>query len=84
MRILIESQEKNLHIPIPDFLLSPKLVPFLVEKMGKKYSSEMLMRIPPEALDRIFRELRSIKKKHGTWELVDIESACGDKIRIIL
>ena len=84
MKIQIQNGEKDLVIPIPDFLLSPKLIPWLAEKFGRKAAPEVLEQIPPEVLEYLFRELRSIKKKHGSWELVDIQSANGDKIHIIL
>ena len=32
----------------------------------------------------ICEELRRIMKKHGSWELVDFQSADGEKIRITL
>lgn len=35
-------------------------------------------------LDALFAEFRRIKKKHGRWELVDVESSNGDLVKIIL
>ena len=40
--------------------------------------------ISPEALTALFAEFRRIKKKHGSWELVDIESADGGLVKVIL
>ena len=84
MKIRIETAEKNLTIPVPDALLSPKLIPWIAEKIGRKKAPEALERIPPGALEVIFRELRRTKKRYGSWELVDIQSANGEHIRITL
>lgn len=84
MKIRIETAEKNLTIPVPDALLSPKLIPWIAEKIGRKTAPEALERIPPGALEVIFRELRRTKKRYGPWELVDIQSANGEHIRITL
>ena len=84
MKIRIESADKVTTIPVPDFLISPKLIPFLVEKLGRKHAPEAMERIPPEMLEQIFRELRNKKKKYGAWELVDIQSSNGDRIHITL
>jgi hypothetical protein len=40
--------------------------------------------IPSDKLELIFRELRRIRKKHGSFDLVDVESADGEKIKITL
>ena len=32
----------------------------------------------------LFAEFRRIKKKHGTWVLVEVESADGDLVNVIL
>ena len=40
--------------------------------------------IPPETLQALSQCILDIKKKHGTWELVHVESADGDLVSIIL
>ena len=40
--------------------------------------------ISSDALDALFAELRRIKDRYGEWELVDIESSNGEKVKIIL
>lgn len=84
MKIRIETTEKSLNISVPNALLSPKLIPWVAEKIGKRTAPEALDRIPPGILEALFRELRGIKQKHGSWELADIQSANGDRIHLIL
>lgn len=52
-------------------------------RIGRKYSSEV-PDIPPETVDALCAEIRRIKKKHGSWELVNVQSADGEQVQIIL
>ena len=72
MKIRIETAEKNLTIPVPDALLSPKLIPWIAEKIGRKKAPEALERIPPGALEVIFRELRRTKKRYGPMASISV------------
>lgn len=51
--------------------------------IGRKYSDEV-PDVPPEAVDALCDEIRRIKKSYGSWELVDVQSADGERVRIIL
>ena len=84
MKIQIELPEKNQILSIPDFMLSPKLIAFVAKIAGGAKADKALEEIPAEALERIFAQLRNIKKVHGSWEVVEIHSAQGKRIKIIL
>ena len=74
----------NMTIPIPDFLLtSPGLLKFGL-KIGKHYAGQSMPDIPPEALDALCAAIKEIKRQHGSWELVNIESSSGERVTITL
>ena len=83
MRIRIKSDEVNLNLVLPTRLLIGKTVVKLANTIGRRYT-DALKDIPPESLEILCAELRRVKKKYGSWELVDVESAEGDIVQIIL
>jgi hypothetical protein len=40
--------------------------------------------LPDGALPALCDELRRIKKKYGTWDLVEVETASGQHVKITL
>lgn len=52
-------------------------------RFGRKYS-DAVPQIPPEAVDALCDEIRRIKNQYGSWELVDIRSADGEQVKVIL
>ena len=52
-------------------------------RIGRKYS-DAVPQIPPEAVDALCCEIRRIKNQYGSWELVDIRSADGEQVKVIL
>lgn len=84
MKIRVKGDGVNLNLVLPTRLLFGKTVVKLANTIGRQYAAEALENIPPEALEALCAELRRIKKKHGTWELVDVESADGDIVQIVL
>lgn len=84
MRIEIKDGVRNLTLLLPTTLLFSSGTAWLANTVGRKYAAEEMKDIPPEALNALFAELRRIKKRHGSWELVDVESADGEKVKITL
>jgi len=84
MKILVHDEEHDLRIVIPTALIFSRATAWLVNHFGRKYAEDAMSRISPEALKLLFVEFRRIKKKHGSWELVDVESSDGEKVKIIL
>ena len=84
MKIRIKSSEVNMNLVLPTRLLFGKTVVKLANTIGRRYAAEALEGISPEALELLCAELRRIKKKHGSWDLVDVQSADGDIVQIVL
>ena len=84
MKIKIRSDEHKFTLWVPTGLLFSRATVYLFDKVGRKYAGDAMKNIPPEALNKIFAEFRRIKRKHGHWELVDLESADGDIVKIVL
>ena len=84
MKIKIRSDEHKFTLWIPTGLMFSRSTVWIVNKLGRKYAGDALQNIPPEALDRLFAEFRRIKRKHGRWDLIDLESADGDVVKIVL
>ena len=84
MRIQIKSAEKNLNIVLPTKLIFGRWVVLLANTVGRRYAGEHMDAISPDSLNALFAEFRHIKDRHGKYELVDIESADGEKVKIIL
>lgn len=84
MRIQIKSDGMNLNIALPTKLIFGRWVVYLANTVGRKYAEESMKDISPAALDALFAEMRHIKDRYGKWELVDIESSGGEKVKIIL
>ena len=84
MKIIVKSGEHDIRLGIPTALIFSKGSTFLAEKLGRKYSPESMVDIPPEAIPALCAELRKIKKKYGTYELVEVESADGRYVKITL
>ena len=84
MRIRIKSDRQNLCIYLPTALILSKSVGAIVGALGKKYVPDARKDIPPETLKVIFSELRRVKRRYGTWTLVEVESTSGEMVEIIL
>ena len=81
MRIHVKSEGKNLRLWFPTNWIFSRGVAWLAVHYGLDYSG---MNLSAEQLNHLFAEFRKIKKKHGSWELVDVESSNGEKVKIIL
>lgn len=83
MKIHIRSGERNFTIVLPTRLLFSKAVLKYGLKAGKRYS-DAVPDIPPAAVDALCNEIRRIKKTRSAWELVNMQSADGEKVQIFL
>lgn len=84
MKIIVKSQEHNIRLGFPTAWLFGRGSAFLAEKLGRKYAPEAMGSIPPDAIPILCAELRRIKKKYGSYDLVEVESAEGDYVKIQL
>ncbi len=83
MKVHIQAEAKSLTLHLPTRLIFSKTFLKMGLRLGKRYS-DAVPDIPPVAMDALCHEIRRIKKVHGTWELVNIQSADGQIVQIIL
>lgn len=93
MKISVRSGEHRFFIPIPTaFLFSRPAVKLWLRMMrsSEKYvqlpeqAGMAVWDLPEEKILVLCKELRRVKKKHKSWPLVEVESAGGDRVKIIL
>ena len=84
MKIIIKSNKQNLKFYFPTRLIFSRTAARIANIVGRKYASDTMSAISPEALETLCTELGKIKKCYGKWDLVDIESSDGSIIKIIL
>lgn len=83
MRIHVKSKDHNISLRFPTNLIFSPFVAKIAQ-FGLRYATEDVPNIPPEAIEALFAEFRRIKKKYGSWELVQMDCASGDKVKIVL
>lgn len=89
MKIYIQNGSRNMTISLPTRMIFSKTSAKLAIRMGKKYAGnqdgeEALLRIPDEALVPVCAEICRIKKARGGWDLIEVESAGGEVVKITL
>ena len=93
MKILVKSEGYRIFLPIPTWCFTNRwMVRLWIRAMqrSQKYVSlpeqaeKALWNLPEEKILRLCDELRRIKKQSKTWPLVEVESANGDRVEIIL
>lgn len=82
MKIIVKGNGQNISLSLPTKLIFSKRVLKLVLKNNRHVSK--LEKIPPHAVEALVDELRRVKKKYGTWELVEVDSADGEYVKITL
>lgn len=83
MKLHIRSEERSFTVILPTRILFSKHILKFGWKLGKRYS-DAVPNISPAAVDALCDEICRIKQTHASWELVDIQSADGEQIRIVL
>lgn len=99
MKIQIDSGGRKFAIGIPTSLIFSKPSVWLYLKLAKKnvvYAqrympddvdvsvNSLFDNLPEEAVYAVCDELRRIKRKYGSWELVNVESSDGSYVKITL
>lgn len=64
-----------MNLSLPNWLVFNRVIAWLGCRFGMTFAGSNLKDLPPQAVSVLFAELRRIKKKHGCWELVSVESA---------
>lgn len=84
MRIRIKVDGQNINLVLPTGLVFGKGTVWLANHVGRKYAGDAMKNIPPKALEVLFSEFRRIKRKRGSWNLVEVESSDGEQVLITL
>ncbi len=84
MKISIKGSGREKHISLPNSLMFNQGTGWLAGTMGKKLAPEAVEGISPQAVKAILAELQRVKKRHGEWTLVEVESANGETVTITL
>lgn len=85
MRIYLTHEKFTFCIPFPTRLVLNKPVIKIANWAVKNYCPGEIPYIEPEYANMLYREIKNSRKKHGRkWDLVDVQSATGDGVRIRL
>ena len=95
MKILVKIEEQNIRLTLPTNLVfsSPfawiadractRIPDAVVENMPSR-AADAVAKISPGAMGKLFAEIRRIKKRYGSWTLVELDSASGEQVLITL
>ena len=90
MRILVKSEGHRIWIPIPtSVVFSRPMIRLWLWGMRRsiryvQMPEQAIWDLPEDKLFLLCDELRRIKRKYGSWHLVEVESASGDRVLIEL
>lgn len=84
MRVRVKDEERAFTILIPTNLIFGKGTVWLANTFGRKYAGDSIKDIPPEVVDKLFAEIRNMKRRCGRWELVEVNGADGSYVSIVL
>lgn len=84
MRINVRSGEKNIRLWIPTGLVFNRGSAWLADTVGRKYAGDAMPQISAKDMNKLFAELRRIKRVYGNWTLVEVESADGSGVLVEL
>lgn len=93
MKILVKSEGYRIFLPVPTWCFTSRFMVRLwlrTMRRSQKYATLpeaagfVFWNLSDEKVYRFCDELRRIKKLHKTWPLVEVESADGDRVEIIL
>ncbi len=84
MKVHVKDGEHNISLRLPTGLVFSRGTLWLVNHAGRKYAPDAMKNLSGEAMKTLFAELRSIKRKYGHWDLVEMKNADGTEILIQL
>ena len=88
MKIAIKSEEKNLNLRFPSFLIFNGAVASLgcrfINSYMKKHSADVQLNISPKDARRLFKEIRKAKRKFKNWYIVEVDDKDGESVKIKL
>lgn len=84
MKIQIREDDRNFTLLLPTGLVFGRPSLWLINSVGRKYAPDALASIPQDTLEALWAEMRRIKRKYGRWDLVEVDSADGEYVKITL
>lgn len=99
MKIQVKAEGHKFTIPIPTGMIFSRPVVWLALKIARKnvdkdmkyipqsvekHTDNALMHNPDEAVYALCDEIMRIKRKYGSWDLVEVESSSGEQVLIRL
>ena len=84
MKIRVRSNKHNFRLLLPNWLIFGRLTERIAVAVLKYYVPDAIEQIPPEKLPVLFTEMRRIKRKYGSWDLVDVHSVDGTVVKVTL
>jgi hypothetical protein len=85
MRIKVKSDDgKKINLIFPTWFVFSDLGARIAAKVISRNAEPHEFNLSGKDLSRLMAELRKIKKKYGRFELVDVQSAEGDTVKIVL
>ena len=83
MRILVQGNGHNIRIALPTSLVFNRHI--LRFALGKtRVGGVKLNGLSRQHADALSAEIRRIKKDHGSWTLVEVQSADGERVTVTL
>ena len=84
MRILVKGDEHTIRLLLPTTLIFSGLTAEIATLCLRKSAPDQLNQLSSGQMRSLFSEFRRIKDKHGSWELIDVQSSDGETVKIIL
>ncbi|NLL39445.1 MAG: hypothetical protein GX254_07670 [Clostridiales bacterium] len=89
MKIIVRTHDVKFTLLLPNFLLFNSLTGSLISKavateLRKSGTGNLKLNIDAWKAGRLLTQLRQARRKYGRFTLVDVESANGDIVKIIL
>lgn len=84
MKIRIREEGHNFTLLLPTMLVFSRFSLWLVNGVARKSAPEAMALVPAEGMDALWAEMRRIKKKYGSWDLVEVNSADGEYVKVTL
>lgn len=81
MKIQVTGDGKNIRLSLPDWLVFGKMTVWMAGKAGANYIPEG---IATRDMHILLNELQKAKRIHGSWVLVEMESADGEYVKVEL
>lgn len=82
MKVQIKTGDRDFSLSLPTKMIFSKFVLRMVFKSARL--GEKAVKLSPDGAEVLIAELQRIKKRHGTWELVEVQSADGEIVKVTL